>query len=44
VLKNDGGHRGLKEVYDIINGVSDANSMLADMMMEQAKTLSFMRK
>jgi ppGpp synthetase/RelA/SpoT-type nucleotidyltranferase len=44
VLKNDGGHRGLKAVYDIINGASDANSMLADMMLEQAKTLPFMQK
>ena len=43
VLKNDGGHRGLKTVYDIINGVSDANGMLADMMLEQAKTLPFMQ-
>ena len=44
VLKNDGGHRGLKAVYDIINGVGDANSMLADMMLEQAKTLPFMQR
>ena len=43
VLKNDGGHRGLKAVYDIINGVSDTNGMLADMMLEQAKTLPFMQ-
>ena len=43
VLKHDGGRRGLKYVYDIINGESDANTRLADMMLEQAETLSFMQ-
>lgn len=43
VLKRDGGRDGLKSLYDIINGESDANGMLADLMMEQAKTLPFMR-
>lgn len=42
VLKHDGGRDGLKSLYDIINGESDTNGMLADLMMEQAKTLSFM--
>ena len=42
VLKHDGGRDGLKSLYDLINGESDANSKLADLMMEQAKTLSFM--
>ena len=44
VLKHDGGHDGLKSLYDRINGESDANGMLADMMMEQAQALSFMQK
>ena len=44
VLKHDGGRDGLKSLYDLINGESDANSMLADLMMEQARTLSFMQK
>ena len=44
VLKHAGGRDGLKSLYDIINGESDANGMLADLMMEQAKTLSFMQK
>ena len=44
VLKHDGGRDGLKSLYDIINGESDANGMLADMMMEQAATLSFMQE
>ena len=43
VLKHDGGRDGLKAVYDTINGVSESNGMLADMMLEQARTLSFMK-
>ena len=43
VLKHNGGRDGLKSLYDLINGESDANGMLADLMMEQAKTLPFMR-
>jgi ppGpp synthetase/RelA/SpoT-type nucleotidyltranferase len=43
VLKHDGGREGLKSVYDTINGKSDANGMLADMMLEQAATLPFMQ-
>ena len=42
VLKHDGGRDGLKSVYDAINGEDDANSRLADMMLEQAKDLPFM--
>ena len=44
VLKHDGGRDGLKSLYDLINGESDTNGMLADLMMEQAKTLLFMQK
>ncbi len=44
VLKHDGGREGLKDVYDTINGKNDANGMLADMMLEQAATLSFMQR
>ena len=43
VLKHDGGREGLKEIYDIINGQNETNEMLADLMLEQAKTLSFMQ-
>ena len=44
VLKHGGGREGLKAVYDTINGESKSNGMLADMMLEQAETLSFMQK
>ena len=43
VLKHDGGRDGLKFVYDTINGESEANERLADMMLEQAETLRFMQ-
>ena len=44
VLKHDGGRDGLKSFYDLINGESDANGIVANMMMEQAQTLPFMNK
>ena len=44
VLKKGGGREGLKAVYDTLNGESDANGILADMIMEQAATLPFMKK
>ena len=44
VLKHDGGRDGLKSLYDKINGENESNGMLADLMMEQAKTLPFMHK
>ncbi len=33
-----------KSIDDIINGESNTNSMLADLMIEQAQTLPFMQK
>ena len=43
VLKHNGGREGLKSLYDIINGESDANGMLTDMIIKQAETLPFMQ-
>ena len=44
VLKHNGGRDGLKSFYDTINGEADANSMLADLILEQAKTLPFIQR
>ena len=44
VLKHDGGREGLKSFFDTINGESEANDVLAEMMLEQAETLPFMQK
>ena len=43
VLKHDGGRDGLKSLYDAINGEDDANGTLADLILEQTKTLPFMQ-
>ena len=43
VLKHDGGHHGLKSIYDEINGVDESNERWADLTLEQAKTLRFMQ-
>ncbi len=44
VLKHGGGCDGIKSFFDVINGESSTNDMLAEMMMEQAYTLPFMQK
>ena len=44
VLKHHGGREGIISLYNIVNGESEANGMLADLMMEQAQTLPFMQK
>lgn len=43
VLKQGGGRDGLKSVFDSIKGEDDANGTLADMILEQAATLPFMK-
>ena len=43
VLKHGGGRDGLKAVYDMINGETADNVILADTILEQAETLSFMQ-
>ena len=43
-LKTGGGRKDLKFIYDTINGKNDANEVLADMTLEQAKTLAFMQQ
>lgn len=42
ILKNGGGKAGLKYMFDLINGESESNTAIADMMLEQAKDLPFM--
>ena len=41
VLKHNGGREGLCEVYDKINGKNQSNGILADIVLKQAKSLSF---
>jgi ppGpp synthetase/RelA/SpoT-type nucleotidyltranferase len=42
-LKQGKGRDGLKSVYDILNGENDDNGLLADIILEHAATLPFMR-
>ena len=42
-IKQGGGRIGLKQIYDTIYGTSDANLVLADMILEQAKALNFLK-
>ena len=43
-LKNGGGKRALKHVYDVLNGESPHNERLAEMQYDVARKLAFMNK
>ena len=42
ILKNGGGKAGIKYMFDLLNGESENNDMMAEMLMEQSKGLPFM--
>ena len=44
LLKNGAGKHGLRYLFDALNGESEGNDMLADMIIEQAKDLPFMNQ
>ncbi|MBR1707167.1 MAG: hypothetical protein IJ721_10355 [Bacteroidales bacterium] len=44
VLKSGGGKAGIKYIFDLLGGPSDANDTLADMLLEQAQGLPFMNQ
>ena len=44
VLKNGGGKAGVKHLFDMINGESPSNEILADMLVEQASDFPFMNQ
>lgn len=44
LLKNGTGKHGLRYLFDALNGESEGNDMLADMIFEQAKDLPFMNQ
>ncbi|MBO7645999.1 MAG: hypothetical protein J6S52_03190 [Prevotella sp.] len=41
IIKNGGGTAGLKKFFDTVNGEQESNAELAEMVMAQAKRLSF---
>ena len=44
ILKIGGGKAGIKYMFDQLNGESDSNDTIAEMLMEQSKDLPFMNK
>jgi len=44
ILKNGGGKAGIKYMFDLLNGESESNDMIAEMLLEQSKDLPFMNK
>ena len=44
ILKNGGGKTGIKHMFDLLNGESESNELMADMLLEQSKDLPFMNK
>ena len=44
VLKKGGGRVGLKYLFDLLNGQSESNGAIADMLLEQAADLPFMNQ
>ena len=44
ILKNGGGKAGIKHMFDLLNGESGNNDMMAEMLLEQSKDLPFMNK
>ena len=44
ILKSDGGKQGIKWMFDIINGKSEHNNAMAEIILKQASKLAFMNK
>ena len=44
ILKNGGGKAGIRHMFDLLNGESESNEMMAEMLLEQSKGLPFMNK
>lgn len=42
ILRNGGGKAGIKYMFDLLNGESESNDMMAEMLLEQSKGLPFM--
>ena len=44
ILKNGGGRTGLRRLFDHLLGTSEANDMMAEMMVEQSASFPFMNQ
>lgn len=44
ILKSGGGKAGIRKLFDMLNGPSESNGIMAELLVEQTKDLSFMNK
>ena len=44
ILKSGGGKAGIRIMFDLLNGPSESNEMMAEMLVEQSKDLAFMNQ
>jgi len=44
ILKNGGGRLGLRQLFDLLLGPSDANDLMADMLLDQSTSFPFMNQ
>ena len=44
ILRNGGGRAGIRNMFDALNGPSESNEMMAELLTEQAKDLPFMNQ
>jgi hypothetical protein len=44
ILKNGGGRAGLRYMFDVLNGKSDSNDTIAELLVQQANDLPFMNQ
>ncbi len=44
ILKNGGGKAGIRNLFDVLNGPSESNEMMAEMLIQQAVDLPFMNQ
>ena len=44
ILKNGGGKAGIKYMFDLLNGESESNDIMAEILLEQSNGLPFMNK
>ena len=42
ILKSGGGKAGICDLFDMINGPSESNDIMAELLVEQSKDLPFM--
>lgn len=44
ILKKGGGRAGIRMMFDVLNGKSESNDMIAELLLEQSKDLPFMNQ